>query len=997
MLRFSVRIERNPMTPEQERLWQMLKELTTLFEARGLRYYVAGGTTLGAMRHKGFIPWDDDIDIMMPREDWKRFLEIAQTDLPEGRLLSCLELDTDYPNSFARYVDTTSTAIHNNQLLGGSAEGFIIDIFVLDPVPDDREAYYKHRETLMLYSELANPLGYSFEISEDNDRLLRYEKRIKAEGRAQVLKELEAELCRYEVDECDYQVMRWGGAPRVFPKDMLEPSRWGEFEGLRVRMPGRTVDYLVRHYGDEWMYVPPKGQQVTHDDVIATLDVDYLTFQADYLPFINAARTKRAVLNRRKYHLTHNDDLRQSWDLKASVAAGFSACTVSRRMEKLLNSGVTIGDMSFEDLEWVFADFYTHQTSAALAGREDYMGIYRYHHPIYIDLGDDMLEIALRQLVRTNRIGKAWRILEIREYAKGPLPENLESVRSVICELRKPMSLYDAGDREGAINASLANVAAYPDVFTSRVFCCYLLEKMGRFDLLEACVDVGLRLFPQSGEFMKFAADCERNKYSECKNPGVCATSALALRNRYEEALQNTTNHFVCSDASRAIEELACDAGDSEPCSNETALSGKSPIESRQCVPMASPVPRWNEITRVVASLLAELEQTCKTNDIPCCLGPHSCRLVELQATNTPAVLTADFLVPAGRLDDLAKAIERAGREDRAVDYWGSNNNYLSYRLDYVDKKTTYLQVNEGTNRMAHGIKVTVLPLRKKQSGCTARHAEFLERGWEINGYRLTTRINAKRIMSAAGVLFFKTVRGANASRRILDTLEATYAGQGPLLEIKKPDGTGYKVDAHWFENLEPVNFAGVMLKAPVCRGDFLARCFGANWKQDSLPTTFKGDGVYIDDDVPYEELVEALRQNGAPIEKLFTLMRKIRLGMLPLTLDLRHRDRAMRSARLSLDRLLLDKKLSARQNEIQGLRQSQAYEQLEEIFGEYERLARQYLRHGLGLCPRKEYLDTLCDILVHRGEKDVANRLRSLVPQEHYKQLGFHEETGVR
>ena len=975
----------------------MLKELTTLFEERGLSYYVAGGTTLGAMRHKGFIPWDDDIDIMMPREDWKRFLEIAQTDLPDGRLLSCLELDPDYPNSFARYVDTTSTAIHNNQLLGGSAEGFIIDIFVLDPVPDDREAYYKHRETLMLYSELANPLGYSFEISEDNERLLRYEKRIKAEGRARVLKELEEELCRYDVDDCDYQVMRWGGAPRVFPKDMLEPSSWGVFEGLRVRMPGRTVDYLVRHYGDEWMYVPPKEQQVTHDDVIATLDVDYLTFQADYLPFLNTERTKRAVLNRRKYHLTHNEDLRQSWELKASVAAGFSASTVSRRMAKLLDSGVTIAEMSLEDLEWVFADFYTHQTSAALAGREDYMGIYRYHHPIYIDLGDDTLEIALQHLIRTNRIGKAWRILEIREYAKGSLPESLESVRDIIRELRKPMSLYDAGDREGAMSASLVNVATYPDAFTSRVFCCYLLERAGRFVELEACADEGLRLFPQSGEFMKFAADCERNRCSEHKNAGECAPSTLALRSRYEEALQNTTNHFICRDATRAIEELARDASDSGLCSDETALSGKSPIDSRQLVPMASPVPRWTEITHVVAGLLAELEEICKSNDIPCCLGPHSCRLVELQATNTPTVLTADFLVPAGRLDDLAKAIERTGRTDRAVDYWGSNNNYLSYQLDYVDMKTTYLQVNEGTNRMAHGIKVIVLPLRKKQSGRTARRAEFLERGWEINGYRLTTRINGKRIMSAAGVLFFKTIRGANASRRILDTLEATYAGQGPLLEIKKPDGTGYKVDAHWFEKLEPVNFAGVMLNAPACRADFLARCFGANWKQDSLPATFKGDGVYIDDDVPYEELVEALRQRGVAIERLFALMRKIRLGMLPLTLDLRHRDRAMRSARLSLDRLRLDKKLSARKDEIRDLRESRAYEQLEEIFGEYEKLARQYLRHSLGLCPRKEYLEILCDILVHKGENDVANRLKSLSYQEHYKPLGSHEETEIR
>lgn len=983
------------MTPEQERLRQMLEELTALFEEHGLMYYVAGGTTLGAMRHQGFIPWDDDIDIMMPREDWKRFLDIAQTDLPEGRLLSCLELDSEYPNSFARYVDTTSTAIHNNQLLGGSAEGFIIDIFVLDPVPDDGEAYHKHRETLMLYSELANPLGYSFEISEDNDLLLRYEKRVKTEGRAKVLKELETELCRYDADACNYQVMRWGGAPRIFPKDMLEPSSWGEFEGLRVRMPGRTVDYLVRHYGDEWMYVPPKGSQVTHDDVITTLDVDYKTFQADYLPFINIERTRKAVLNRRNYHLKHNDDLRQSWELKASIAAGFAICTTTKRMNRLFERGATMDSISSEDLEWVFADFITHQTSAALAGREDYMGIYRYHHPIYIDIGDDKLETALRHLVRTNRIGKAWRILEIREYAKGSLPENLETVRSIIGEIRKPMSLYDAGDTEGAINASLQNVAAYPEVFTSRVFCCYLLERIRSFDQLKVFVDEGLRLFPQSGEFMKFAADCEWSEYAEGRDSGESSPDSMALRRRYEEALRNTTNHFICNDAIQAIEKLSRDADDIERCRDEIATSGVNSQESSQRVPMASPVPRWDEITRVVAELLYELEEICTSNDIPCFLGPNSCRLVELRETDTPAVLAADLLIPSGRLDDLAKSIKRVGRADRTVDYWGINNKYLSYQLDYVDKNTTYLQVNEGTNILAHGIKVTVRPLRKQQSGRKAHRAELLERGWEINGYRLTTRINAKRIFSAADVLVFKTMRGVNASRNILDTLEATYAGNSPLLEIKKPDGTGYKVDAGWFEDVEKVDFAGVMLTAPICREDFLARCFGVNWRESSLSTAFRGDGIYIADDVPYEELLEALRSNGVQIEALFTLMRKIRLGMLPMTLDLRYRDRAMRSARLSRDRLRIDKQLSAREDEIRDLRQSKAYGQLEVVFREYENLARQYLRHGLGLCPREEYLDTLCEILNHKGEKDLANRLRSLSPQEHCKPLGCHEQTG--
>ena len=233
----------------------MLEEVVNICDSNGIVYYLAGGTALGAIRHRGFIPWDDDIDLMMPRADWERFVEIARNGgLPANRILSCHELNIEYPHVFGRYTDVTSCAIHYNQMLGGTPEGFIIDIFVLDPVPDAHDAYQEHRETLSLYNDLSNPYGYSYPMSADKKKLERYARRVKAEGRDKVLSELAGELERYNPEDCDYLVMRWAAAPRLFRKELFAAERYEEFEGLKVRVPGKCADYLVQHYGDDWMF-----------------------------------------------------------------------------------------------------------------------------------------------------------------------------------------------------------------------------------------------------------------------------------------------------------------------------------------------------------------------------------------------------------------------------------------------------------------------------------------------------------------------------------------------------------------------------------------------------------------------------------------------------------------------------------------------------------------------------------------------------------------------
>ncbi len=126
----------NNRSEVQEIIWNIMKEIKPVIADRGYSYYMLGGTLLGAIRHKGFIPWDDDIDIGMPREDYESFLKTIP-----GRLPSYLKLNTYWDNSshhyyFSRIVDTR----HELKRTGSKVErneDVWVDIFPLDGMPDN--------------------------------------------------------------------------------------------------------------------------------------------------------------------------------------------------------------------------------------------------------------------------------------------------------------------------------------------------------------------------------------------------------------------------------------------------------------------------------------------------------------------------------------------------------------------------------------------------------------------------------------------------------------------------------------------------------------------------------------------------------------------------------------------------------------------------------------------------------------------------------------------
>lgn len=499
------------MTEKQQYLLKLFREIDEMCKKHNLRYVMAGGSLIGVARNEGFIPWDDDVDIYMPRDDWNKLVELSDQVLPPNRAFQCVDVDRSYTNTFPRYASTDTCAIHRHQIIGKDKAGEIIDVLTLDPIPDDDREYEKYRTHLMIYSDLINiAVVYGNRYEVPVHLYLKYLFSYLFLGKERTLKKLEKIMFSYKEEECSRYAMRWGGCPFLFDKDMMFPVKYGRFEGVDVMIPNKVSDYLIWHYGDEWSYIPPHGERESHD-AVECHHMNYEEFRKEYMPKLDTFRLKKDAVFRKIYYMATAKRSHRLIRKRQELLGEVTAQDLMNRLEqKKVSLEALLEKRDFHTLNQIFGDYFRVQLSADFIGREEFVHIYNFYHPVLIDIKEEVFMAAMLTLLYSEKVSKAYRMLRVREKLQGLSPA-MEALLQDILTFRSAACHYEFGENRPAEWEMDQLLEKYPDNPSFLKFKIrFLMERAKKekpSEEAEEFLSHCLELFPEDGYFLKYKGD----------------------------------------------------------------------------------------------------------------------------------------------------------------------------------------------------------------------------------------------------------------------------------------------------------------------------------------------------------------------------------------------------------------------------------------------------------------------------------------------------------
>lgn len=254
---------------------EILKEFIRICEENNFKYYVLGGTFLGAVRHQGFIPWDDDIDVALPREDYERFINIAQKQENEHYGITNKKImkgKRDYYYFYCKFIDKQVNVVEK-QFQEESTNAWI-DVMAIDDFPNGKIKKFILEKKMLWYRLCMGLYNIQFVRKKENRPFI--EKVIIKIGKKidvgsfinpeKVLKDISNSFNKVDKKQSKEAGTIFGSYGM---KELVKKEYWGngkkyKFEDIYVIGPEKAKEYLTHIYGADFMEIPPIEKRATY-------------------------------------------------------------------------------------------------------------------------------------------------------------------------------------------------------------------------------------------------------------------------------------------------------------------------------------------------------------------------------------------------------------------------------------------------------------------------------------------------------------------------------------------------------------------------------------------------------------------------------------------------------------------------------------------------------------------------------------------------------------
>lgn len=250
----------------------ILEHIDLVCKTNNIKYFLCGGSLLGAIRHKGYIPWDDDIDIMLLRNDYNRLVELLEKD---DRYKYFSHINTnDYNYPFAKVLDTQTYIIEKHADHKIEGLGINVDLFPIDGLPNNEKDRREHYRKILkirnyYYFSLSDSCPSSSNVFKKNIKKIVW-LYARKRGWKYWLNKLIVLAEKFEVSTSEYVgcLVAGYGERETYHKSIYDEQLIVPFEEYKFAIPQGYDEYLSCLYGN-YMELPPEDKRVTRHDFVA--------------------------------------------------------------------------------------------------------------------------------------------------------------------------------------------------------------------------------------------------------------------------------------------------------------------------------------------------------------------------------------------------------------------------------------------------------------------------------------------------------------------------------------------------------------------------------------------------------------------------------------------------------------------------------------------------------------------------------------------------------